>query len=178
MKRDIYTTHSLADPAMTGMTPIQAVNYGTTRIASDLPDLGATPVTFHFRRMTRTQRYFSEAATSEVERYDRAFMATIVKIEGGHFGEAWVPDAVEDVTRAAMSVVELDYLLDEYLSPAEITDVGMVTYLRSLLLPKAEPRYPRPRTSLAAWDALHRPSAEPTRDDARLNSGERNSARV
>lgn len=176
MKRRQFQVHALADPALTSMTGAQAVEYAMSRQASDLPPLADEAVVFTYRRMTRSQRYFVEGATSEVERHDRAFMAAIIKIEGGHFGEAWVPDAVDDPQRAAMSVQELDYLLegsetsDPRLSGAEVSDVGMVCYVRSMLLPKAEPRFPRPRTSLAAWDALYRPSAEPTREDAPPNN--------
>jgi hypothetical protein len=165
VKRTVYQVHSLADPALSGITGTQAVKYGMSRNTGDLPKLTEQPTTYHFRRMKRGQRYFAEGATTDVERHDRAFMAAVVKIEGGHFGEPWEPDGVNDPERVAMTIDELNHL-EDMLSPAEISDVGMVAYVRSMLSPKAAPRYPRPRTSLDAWDALHRPSAEPIPEDA------------
>lgn len=153
-----YTVHTTDDPALGAMEPSEIVVYSASRKAADLGELDGEPVSFVFRRMTRDQRLFAESAPTEAEREERAFMAGIQSIAGGFWAEEagpepWAPHALGTPLYTAMTEDELAYV-EGILGPAAIRDVGSVIYVRSWLRPKAEPVFPRPRTSLLAWDAL------------------------
>ena len=177
MKRQIHTTHTLDDPALAAMTATEAVRYGKSRKPEDLGTLDGDPIVFHFRRLTRPQLYdFVESTTSEMRKMERAFMAAVVRIEGGVFGAAWEPEGVGDRLHVAMSEDEIEALEARGLSIAAFVDVGQVAYIRSILGPKAEPAYPLPPSSLLAWDAHPRRSAEPSQDNAPPSSEARSAA--
>jgi len=167
MVRETLTTLSLDDPALALVTASAAVRFATSRDPSDLGELGgAAPVVYTYRRLTRGQRLFAEGAGTEAERYERSFLAGITRLSGGFFAEdtglsAWAPEGVGGREYVAMTGDERDYL-EAVIGPAAIVDVGAVIYVRSWLRPKAVPLFPRPPTSLLAWDALPRPSAVPS----------------
>lgn len=175
MKRTIYTVHSLDDPALASLTPSQAIAYGKHR--EGLPPIDGEPVKFSFRRLTRAQLFeFVESTNVDMRKMERAFMASVIRIEGGHFGAAWEPDGSDARAYVAMTEDELAHLEERGLSIASFVDVGQVAYVRSLLSPKAEPLYPLPPSSLLAWDALPRPSAEPSPAEAHQSSAEPSAA--
>jgi hypothetical protein len=179
MRRKIYTTHTLGDPALARMTPTEVVRYAASRDPADLGELCGVPMSFHFRRLTRAQLFdFVDTTTSEMRRAERAFMAGIVRIEGGEFTEAWTPEGVDGRTHVAMTGDELEALGERGIAPAVSVDVGSVIYLRSLLDPKAAPRYVAPPSSLAAWDALPRPSADASPAERHPSNGEPSAARA
>lgn len=160
-----YTVHTTDDPALGAMEPSEIVVYAASRKTEDLGELDGEPVSFVFKRMTRDQRLFAESAPTDAEREERAFMAGIQSITGGFWAEEtgpepWSPTDLGTPLYTAMTPVELAYV-EDVLGPAAIRDVGSIIYVRSWLRPKAEPVFPRPHTSLLAWDALPSPSAEP-----------------
>ena len=174
--RKTYTTHSTADPALTKMSAQEVIAYSKSRDAGDLGELDGKPTGYHFRRLTRSQRFYVDAATTEEERAERIFMAGIVSIDGGELREAWAPDGVGASGYLAMSVTEFESLLDEVYAPADVRDVAQVIYTRSILLPKAVPAYPPVRMSAHAWDAQQRPSVEPTPVESAQSNAERSAA--
>lgn len=169
-----YTVHTTDDPALGAMEPSEIVVYASSREARDLGELDGEPVTFVFRRMTRSQRLFAESAATDAEREERAFMAGIQSIAGGFWAEEagpepWSPEGLGGPLYTAMTEDELAYV-EDILGPAAIRDIGSIVYVRSWLRPKAEPVFPRPRTSLLAWDALPSRSAEPKDTSPRSNA--------
>lgn len=172
--RQTYHVYTTSDPALARMTASELIRYASSRDAADLGALDGAPIVFTFRRLSRAQVYdFVEAASADLRKWERSFMAGIMRIEGGAFGAAWQPDGLDGRAYVAMSEDEIAYLEDERgLSIACFVDIGQVVYVRSILGPKAVPRYPVSPSSLLAWDALPRPSAEPSPADAPPSSVE------
>ena len=177
MARETYTVHSMDDPALARMGASKIIAYGKTRKPEDLGEVEGEAVRFTFRRLSRAQLYeFVEATTVEMRKLERAFMAAVIRIEGGYFGDAWEPDGVGGRGYVSMSEGELEFLEERGLSIATFVDIGGVAYVRSMLSPKAEPLYPLQPSSLLAWDALPRPSAEPPPDGQSPSNGAHSAA--
>ena len=175
MKREILRTHTLGDPALAGLSVSQIIKYGSSRDAEDLPpDAARDAMVFHFRRLSRAQLFdFVETASSDKRKFERAFMAGLIRITGGDLPEGgWEPEGVGTKTHVAMTADELEALLEYGIAIALTVDVGQVVYVRSLLAPKAVPAFPQLPSSLLAWDALERPSAEPTHEEPGPSSEE------
>lgn len=159
--REKLTGFYLADPAFAHWSGTETYRWGMTRDAEQFPQPlkpGAAPVEYRFHRLTRTQVYtYVQTAATEHERYERAFAAGIVEIVGGPYGAGWRPAGVGSAEHVAATPAELD---EAGITMAEAWDVGQWIYGRSILGKGCAPRlHPLP-SSLLAWDALERPSAE------------------
>lgn len=160
--KETLTAHYLADPAFAHWSAVEAVRWGHERDPAQMPALrtGTAPVEYRFHRLTRTQVYaYVQTAASEQERYERAFAAGIVEIRGGRYAEGWRPASAGKPEHVAASPDELD---EAGVTLAESWDVGQWIYARSILGKGSAPRLPALPSSLLAWDALERPSAEPS----------------
>lgn len=153
--KEILTTFSILDDALRReWTAERIVRWSMERLDEGLP---ADVVRYEFRRLTRSRMHsFVEHATSDAERYDRAFRAGIVRVKGGRYGDGWQPST----TREAGTPVSQDELDEAGISIAESEDVGQRIYWASRLGKGSAASLPPQPSSLAAWDALARPSAE------------------
>lgn len=176
MKRSRFTTHSTADIAMTSMAASQIITYAQSRKPEDLGEVVGVPVTYHYRRLTRAQWAWIDGSASEAERAERTFRAGVIMLVGGELEEAWAPDGVGSEDHVCMTDAEFDSVYDRVFARGDVADVARVIYTRSILLPKAEPRFPPVAMSAHAWDALQRPSAAPTQQGAPQSSEERSAA--
>ena len=160
--KETLTAHYLGDPAFSGWTARDLIRWAQERDASEMPKLppGVQPVAYRYQRLSRSVVYdFVQTAASEQERYERAFLAGIVEVTGGRYGAGWRPTDRGQPGFVAASPEELD---EAGVSLAETWDVGQWIYSRSILGKDCAPRLPALPSSLLAWDALERPSAEPS----------------
>lgn len=161
--KETLTAHYLADPAFAHWPSHKVYAWGTRRDPAEYPAAllpGVLPVEYRFQRLTRTQVYtYVQTAPSDAERFERAFAAGIVEIRGGRYGTGWRPESAGKPEHVAASPEELD---EAGVTLAEAWDVGQWIYGRSILGKASAPLlHPLP-SSLHAWDALERPSAEPS----------------
>jgi hypothetical protein len=162
----------LHDPALASVPFEKVAAYGRSREVCDLPELPADveAVRFVFRRLTRAQVFdFVQRIDGDEARYVRAFMAGVVRIYGGRFGQhGFEPTAVRSATsRSSALALWTDEELDEArLAPADLEDIGQVVYLRSVSPFDCTPRYPLRLSSLAVWEGNARRYAEQTQAGA------------
>ena len=159
-KRETLTLVSFTDPALhaSESTTAELLDWAwdrktktreSTREALKIP-AGHDPMLFSFRRLRRKVLHqFVESATTDAERFERAFMAAITKVEGGRFSEPWVPTGADESSFVAMSEDELE----DNFSLAEARDVGQWIYAHSVLGKGSAPRLRPLPSSLAAFDA-------------------------
>lgn len=163
MKNDLETVIRLYDPAFEALAWDDLRAYAVSRDAEDLPALppGASPVVFHFRRLSRAQVKWVEGGENDDERFSRAFLAGVEKISGGRFGDGWLP--ARPPKSLAMSEDELG---DQQISRLDEKEIGQWIYRRSIVpFDCSVPSLLLP-TSLAAFDGNARRCAERTRRDA------------
>lgn len=165
MQREILTAYYFADPAFAGWKARDAIAWAQQRDPEKMPELppGAEPVEYRFRRLKRSQIYdFVQTARTEQERYERAFAAGVVEIRGGRYGsKGWTPSTLGEKAHVAASFEELE---EAEITLAETWDVGQWIYARSVLGKGSAPSLPVLPSSLLAWDALERPSAEQSQE--------------
>lgn len=173
-KPELIPVVRMHDPAFAGVDFQSLKRYATTRDPEDLPKvdgLAAEPITFWFRRLTRSQVFdYVQRVTIDEQRFARAFAAGVVRISGGRFGEAWEPQHVSDPQRVSMTDEEME---EAQLAPADIEDIGQVVYLRSCSPFDCTPRYPPRLSSLAVWEGNARLFAERSRTGAEKSNEQR-----
>lgn len=156
VQQETLTAYYAGDPALAGVPREWFATRDPT--ALNLP-LGADPVLYRFRRLTRTQRAFVYRAGTPEERFEWSFLAGIVSVVGGRFGTGgWHRKEQPDGVTTDIDEVE------EVFAPAEMKDVGEWIYATSELGKGSAPRLPLSRTSRLALDASAPPSAEPNRE--------------
>lgn len=170
LRNDTFSVVRMHDPAFAGV-PFEAVRrYATTRDPDDLPELppGADePVTFHCKRLTRSQILdFVELVSLDTRKHARAFCAGVVRITGGRFGEGWEPEQ-SAAKNGLLSDEELDA---QQIAPADLLEIGQVIYVRSVAPFDCSPHYPLQPSSLAVWEGNARRYAERTPEPAAPNS--------
>lgn len=153
--------------------PCDEVRYAVDRDVSRLlyrP--GTRPIVFRAKRLTRAAMLGLVArATTDDERRVRAFQAGVVEIEFAD-GNVWRPEGAARAGYLAMDDGDLDALEERGIAWADLIEVGAIILTRSELPFGCAASYQAPRSSVAAWAALSRRSAEPSPTDAgRSNTG-------
>lgn len=157
----------LQDPAFAGIPLSVVAEYARSRDPEALPEAlpGTSPVIFHVRRLSRSVVLdFVENQSNDQKRFVSAFMAGVVRVTGGRFGDqGWEPETIHARDHVAMTEAELDAC---DFSISCMVEIGSVIYMKSIAPKDCSPRYPVRPSSLHVWEGLDHPSAERNRADA------------
>ena len=127
-------------------------------------------VKYRFQRLTDDQLDWVEAGDpGDRVMYRRAFLAGVIRIEGGEWSPPWTPEG-DDPSRIACAREELG----DRVCRAEMQDVGHWIYMRSMLGKGLALTLPPLRSSLAAWDASARQFAASSQRSPASSSAESN----
>lgn len=147
----------LHDRHLESLTRAQLRVYANTRDRADLPKTmpadAPAPVVFHCKTFSRDAYYDYVAKVDDDEaRYVRSFITCVVKITGHPLRpDGFQPDFVTASKSKGLigwTTEELDVLR---LAPADLSDIGMVAYMRSAFPFDCSPRYRLLRTSEDGW---------------------------
>lgn len=142
------------DPALEQDDIERLMKYGATREFEDAPiKPGARPMVFHLEPIRRKQMLdFVERATSEAERYTRAFQCSVRSVDdytnpetGEQSGLTWKPRNADRKSFEMMTESDLDAF-----DLADLVEIGGVAYAKAICPFGREPSYRVVRSSLEA----------------------------
>ncbi len=167
------------DPALSALSAEQVLAYARSRADGEasLPQLPASataPTWFHTRRLRQSQVFdYVERATSDPEKWRRAFAAGVVRVEGPLCTKTFGADAWEpaEIHRDGYQHMELDEL--DGFAPLDIIDIGQWIYTLSYAPKDSAPRLGVQPMSLAVLAGFAFQSAAPSPSSARPSKPKR-----
>lgn len=108
---------------------------------------GETPVVFHCRVLTLTERRAARSCATDADRYEHAFRSCVQRVDHLQWADgsrrAWIRASDDGAKQRPID----DASLEQHFAESDVQEVGSVIWVRSFFSRTAQPYYPLLPTS-------------------------------